>query len=299
LGKVDGFTSFGELRFIWQRSFVENQLTGDDYPFAESPFWQQVVREAYGGFDQINKEYMVELKQKVDRLRYIPQLARPQTRTPAFTKNFQEFSSYLVSLYSAMQKVSGCELIVDSSKDPSYGYILNAIPEFEVYVLHLVRDSRAVAHSWQRQKVRPEIHWQKEYMPRFSIFHSAKMWNNGNLACEGFRMINKHYLFMRYEDFTRSPYPLLRQALDFFGYPHKSLDFLADNRFTPAGAPSVSGNPLRFQKDEIVIKPDAEWSKKMPKSQQALVSILTSPLMIGYGYFLNVPGRKSLLHQIS
>lgn len=298
LGKIDGFTSFGELRWIWQRSFRENQLTGDDLPFKESPFWNEVVQQAFGGFDKIDPEYLITLKEKVDRLRYIPQLARPQWRTEKFLKNFNELSSYLVPLYSAIQNVSGCELIIDSSKDPSYGYILNAIPEFEVYILHLVRDSRAVAHSWQRKKVRPEIHWKQQYMPQFGIFRSSRVWNNSNLACEGFRFINDRYMFMRYEDFTKAPFKHTRDMLDFFGYQDKSLDFLSDNKFQPSGAPSVSGNPLRFQKDEITIKSDAEWSKKMPMSQQALVSVLTSPLMAGYGYFLSIPGRKSLLHKI-
>ena len=56
LGKIDGFTSFGELRWIWQRSFRENQLTGDDLPFKESPFWNEVVQQAFGGFDKIDPE---------------------------------------------------------------------------------------------------------------------------------------------------------------------------------------------------------------------------------------------------
>ncbi len=299
LGKIAGFTSFGELRFIWYRSFSQNQLTGDDHPFKESPFWNEVVQEAYGGFDKIDPDYMMELRRKVDRFRYIPQLARPKSRTESFIKDFSEYSSYLVPLYSAMQKVSGCELIIDSSKDSPYGYILNAIPEFDVHVLHLVRDSRAVAYSWQRKKVRPEIHWEEQYMPQFSILRSSRLWNNSNLACEGFRFINKKYAFMRYEDFTKAPFEITRKALDFFGFQDKAIDFLSENKFQPVVSPSVSGNPLRFQKDEVVIKSDIEWSKNMPKSQQLMIAALTSPLMAGYGYLLNLPGRKSILHRIN
>ena len=59
-------------------------------------------------------------------------------------------------LYSSIMARTGCSVIVDSSKFASYGHLLASNPAFDVRVIHLVRDSRAVAHSWQRRKRRTQ-----------------------------------------------------------------------------------------------------------------------------------------------
>ena len=48
-------------------------------------------------------------------------------------------------------------------------------------LVHLVRDSRAVASPGQRERVRPEIRGGKAYMARFNAITASKIWLTSNL----------------------------------------------------------------------------------------------------------------------
>ena len=58
------------------------------------------------------------------------------------------------------------------------------------------------------------------------------------------------------------------------------LDSLVDNTLERH---TVSGNPMRFQK-EIKIKADMEWEAKMNISDRRLVTLMTYPMLLRYGY---------------
>src|SRR5207247_7429001 len=92
--------------------------------------------------------------------------------------------SDLVPLYRAMQEVSGARYLVDASKDPQHAYILRSNPAFDVRMVHLIRDSRAVAYSWRRVRERPEIFWELRLMPRYPAVRTAFAWSATNAGSE-------------------------------------------------------------------------------------------------------------------
>src|ERR1019366_1995765 len=55
-------------------------------------------------------------------------------------------------LYRAIRQVAGKSVVVDSSREASQALVLARIPDIDLKVLHLVRDSRAVAFSYLRRK---------------------------------------------------------------------------------------------------------------------------------------------------
>src|SRR5690242_10887667 len=67
LGQINGFYSTGELRFIWERGFGQNQLCGCGKPFRECDFWTEVVKEGFGGFESINHARIEELREPSER----------------------------------------------------------------------------------------------------------------------------------------------------------------------------------------------------------------------------------------
>ena len=69
LGQLDGFCAAGELRHLWSRGFVENQLCGCRQPLRDCAFWQAVVGEAYGGFTRLDAAALAALAQRVNRTR--------------------------------------------------------------------------------------------------------------------------------------------------------------------------------------------------------------------------------------
>src|SRR5439155_14642762 len=74
----------------------------------------------------------------------------PRLRWPSYQRRLTEHATALGNLNAAIADVSGCSVIVDSSKLPTYAFVLKKVPGLEVHIVHLVRDSRATAFSWQR-----------------------------------------------------------------------------------------------------------------------------------------------------
>lgn len=290
VSQADGFFSVGELRYVWTRNFQENQLCASGEPFRESPFWQKVVEEAYGGFDQIDAAYVESLREKVERLRYQPRIWLDQKGIKTLTEDYQatlrEYQGYLGKLYQAIQKVSNCDYILDSSKNSPHAYMLHTMDDVDLYVLHLIRDSRAFAYSWQRKKVRPEIHWKTEYMAQFPISLSIRRWNSENVLVAMLDSIGAPYKRLRYEDFAHDPQSGLDVIWDLLGLTQYKLQDLLD-RYQHDDKPnySVSGNPIRFgERKEIKIRLDEEWQENMPFRQKLFMTLGTLPLLLWYRY---------------
>lgn len=284
LGQVDGVFSVGELRHIWSRSFGEDQLCGCGVPFSRCDFWSRVVRDALGGFEAVDVAGIKRLKAKVDRARFIPFLGIRRPMSARFDQRLSEYAGLLGRLYRGIQTASGCELIVDSTKDPSYGFVLSRVDEVDLSVVHLVRDSRAVAYSWKRKKVRPEIHWTEEYMPRYSITKSAAEWTALNFLTSQLKRVTK-YRLIRYEDLVDDPQGTIAELLMFAGHHAPPASGVGGGESIEFGANhTVSGNPIRFKRGPITIAADTEWRNNLGAREYALTTALTWPLLATYGY---------------
>src|SRR5262249_2977788 len=146
LGGIPGFASFGEMRHVWDRGFRGNQLCGCGVPFRECPFWTEVAREAFGGFDAVRAESVSRTKRAVAAFWNLPRIAgRGRWSSAGYRRRLEEYRDALSRLYRAMQRVSGARFLVDSTKDPQHAFVLSGIRGFDVRFVHLVRDSRAVA----------------------------------------------------------------------------------------------------------------------------------------------------------
>ena len=283
LGQVEGFHSAGEVRHVWARGFVGNQLCGCRRPFRDCPFWSEVVQTGFGGFDQVDGREVRALQRTVDHVWHIPGIAW-NVGARRFRTDLVNYLGHLGALYRAMREVSGARVIIDSSKGASHAFLLRSLPGVRVWVIHMVRDSRAVAHSWQRTKVRPEIHWRREHMPRLSPVRSSMEWDALNLAVHATRFAGMPYVLLRYEDFVREPRRTVERLLGWLGRAGAALDFLDDGRFHVGESHTVSGNPARFEGPEILLRPDVEWESEMGWGDRLLVTSLTMPLLARYGY---------------
>lgn len=283
LGQVNGFFSLGEVYHIWERSFVENQLCGCGKPFKECEFWQAVAEEAFGGFDQVDAQQILKLQRSVARIRYTPQLLFPKLRSQRFSSLLEQYIEILGRLYEAIAKISGCEVLIDSSKAPPHAFVLSQIPNIDLSVIHLVRDPRAVVYSWQRKKRRPEIYWKEEYMPRPSILKAIAEWTLSNWLIDLLQNKVSSYTLVRYEALAERPKTVVGKILERSDINFSDLNFfIDDHRLKLKTDHTVSGNPIRFKQGEIEIRPDREWIEKMSSSKKWLVGTLTYPLFIRY-----------------
>ncbi len=286
LGESRAYFSAGELCHFWRHAFLENLLCACGKSFRECEFWNAVVARSFGGWEAVDAQAIKELWLSMSRLRYFPRMALPGLRqSPVFQERFKILSPIWENLYSSIQQVSGAQVVIDASKWPVSVFTLNALPGIDLYIVHLVRDSRAVAYSAQRKKVQPEVTSGKRCTPVLSPLRSAIFWNTTNWVAEQLRQITPRYLFLRYEDFVKRPQETLLRVAEFV-QEAVDLDFFIDSHTVLLGVNhTVAGNPHRFNFGKTRITLDTEWKDGMPQGDRRLVTALTFPLLRRYGYW--------------
>jgi hypothetical protein len=297
LGQVDGFFSVGEIYYMWDDNLIGNRLCGCGNPFRECEVWRGIMDEAYGGMELVDANEMVRLRKSGARTRHIPLLMMPQGES-LFKSRLGSYLDNLERLYQGISSSTGSSVVVDSSKLVLYGYLLGMLPSIDLYVVHLVRDSRAVTYSWMRSKFQPDI---DIFMPRYSPAYSALLWNATNLAVESlWRDSPERYMRLRYEDFIARPKGSVAHMLELVGESNPELPFVDDHRVDLGVNHTVSGNPGRFKTGVIELRPDEEWRAKIKRPHRKIVTALTFPLLLKYGYLGKrpAPGKSVLGHSL-
>jgi len=302
LGELPDVCPVGELVHLWQRGVLAGERCGCGTPFHECPFWQRVGAIAFGGWQNVDVDRFITLRRKVDRNRFIPVLAS-SSASPTFRRALGEYLSVYLRVYAAAADASGCRIVVDSSKHASLAFCLRWCDDLDLRVLHVVRDSRAVAYSWTKQVRRPDVAVSgsdgpadrrsgtvHNYMETYPPASSALRWNIQNGALQALASKGIPTSLVRYEDVIRDPERLLREVATFAGIHlgDTSLRFLGGDsagRHADLGiAHTVSGNRLRFATGRIPIRQDDAWQAAMPTGQRRAVTALTFPLLGRYGY---------------
>ena len=288
LGELPGVCSAGEVVHLWQRGVFDGERCGCGEPFGSCPFWREVGRVAFGGWTEVDVRRITELRCRVDRSRFIPLLAAPVLR-PSVRRELDEYLGYYQRIYSAIAEISERPTVVDSSKHASLAFCLRWQAQLDLRVVHVVRDSRAVAFSWTRRVSRPESS-SATYMTTYSPSTTAGLWNAQNGALALLAIEGVPTLRVRYEDLVIAPSATLARVADFAGIAAGSaqLGFLgsdADARWADLhAAHTASGNPMRFTTGKIAIRMDDRWRTAMPAPARRTVTALTLPLLARYGY---------------
>jgi hypothetical protein len=282
LNEMPDFSAAGELRYIWERGFIDNRLCGCGKPFHDCEFWGAVIERAYGGFENVDAARLVSASHRFDRTRRMPELIIRQHR-PSRPAEFRYYLDHLARLYDAIQQIAGCRVIVDSSKFPSYAAVLALLPTIRLDILHLVRDPRAAAYSWQRRKPQPDSN-KSTYMPQHSPLNSSLLWLGWNSISELCWGGKANYLRVRYEDFVRHPRAVIRTIVSLAGAYDSEPLFQDEHTAIVVKNHTVSGNPVRFATGLVDVQLDSEWESRMSFHSRALVEGLTWPLLLHYRY---------------
>ena len=119
-------------------------------------------------------------------------------------------------LYRAIQSVSNSRVVVDTSKEPAYGYALGMVPGVDLRVLHLIRDPRAAAYSWSKKKRQPDSA-EREFMHQKTPAQSASSGMRGTPPSRPSGAMPARYLRLRYEDFVADPRRSFEEILELAG----------------------------------------------------------------------------------
>lgn len=172
------------------------------------------------------------------------------------------------AIFEELAHRTGEHVIIDSSKSVNRLRGLFTMPRdrFDVRVIHLVRDGRAVAYSNTR-KGRPFPDW-------------IKQWRQQNREVEATSEITDRYMRVRYEDLVADPQAFVRQLLEFLDVKtpeNVSLDWTEREKH------NMGGNRMRRRKD-AVIAPDNEYLTGLSDRQWRQAGRIAGDLLRRYGY---------------
>lgn len=290
LGSVPGFFAAGELRYLWDRGMTQNRLCGCGVGFRECLLWRSVLKEALGEGEKVDAAGAARQQWALCRARRVPATLLGRHR-PFDGRNPDRaaHAERLGQLYQAVARVTASRIVVDSSKLPTYAHLLGSAECIDLHVVHLVRDPRAAAHSWMREKSQPD-RGAPGSMQRQGPVKSSMLWGVWNATTECLlKDAPERYLRLHYEDFAREPEQAVDRILAMLGEPVTASPFRGGNEIDLATNHSVAGNPDRLRSGTVVVRPDTEWLEAMSRREWAVVTTLTAPLLMRHGYSL---GRR-------
>jgi hypothetical protein len=294
LARRHGLVAVGELHGVWQ-AIKTNELCSCGLAFHECEFWQAVGRVAYGGWDQIDLPSVLAWNDALTRHRYFYRVVSPwgSARSRA---QIERYSRVLRILYDAIAEVAGCRVILDSSKDPPYAFLLREIDSIDLSVLHLVRDSRGVAYSWGKTTVeRPEYRdhptLSGTFMNTRGPARAAVEWCVKNGLFDVLKHLGISRTLVRYEVLASEPaatldeivrrLPVILEDREPYSAVQRSE---AKREHSDTEIHMVGGNRVRFSRGIVSIQLDDEWRRRMDRRRRVVVGAISFPFLARYGY---------------
>lgn len=284
LGEFPGYVTVGELREGWLRGCRENRLCGCGVPFLSCAFWSEVGLRAFGGWGAVPVAELLHAWRRYDRPWMVPLLAvAGRSPRPGALDSLIEA---LTDLYAAVREVSGARVIVDSSKLPSYAFLLRLVPGLDVRMVHLVRDPRGVAFSWMKHLTRPDGVGRTDQMLRFGPLSAAIRYDIYNAQAHLGQGLGIPYLRVRYEDLVADLHGSLRRIVAFMGDPVEAPMplSLSTSEAELGVAHTVDGNPMRFARGSVSVRSDDAWKVQLQPGARRLVTVATLPFLSLYRY---------------
>ena len=290
LGEAPGFAGAGEIRWLWQRGVQEQRPCACGLPPAECPVWGPVVSRTLASADPDGATdpdralsrilaAQTEVASLPNRLRVLRSASSPTTSWPAL----DVVRRAIGTACEAFADSAGARVVVDTSKRPHDAAVVAALSGLDHYVLHVVRDPRAVAYSWRREKSFTVAGVTRTMGTRRPA-SSARRWTSNALGAEVLRrqVPADRWMRLRYEDFCAAPAETYRDIMGLLGEEAPS-PFEGDSvRLSPGHI--VAGNPSRFTVGSVRLRVDDEWRRGMSARDQRLVGWSTYPLRLRYGY---------------
>lgn len=158
-------------------------------------------------------------------------------------------------VYTLLFELKDCDIIVDSSKDESHLLALYDKVDFDVKVIHLKRDIRAVTSS--------KLKWiskrNKRQGNKFKILIHSKL--KDFRQKDVFKKIDDNdKISIVYEDLSRNPQLIIDQITRKFNLEKITVPEYME----PRGEHAIAGTPNRFKKRKIQY--DDSWEKESKKN---------------------------------
>jgi hypothetical protein len=273
LGEVPGFFAAGELIYL-SRTIALRDSCGCGEALTDCGTWTRILESAFAREDDailgLGFENWWLATHNLPRLMLADRRGDP---------DLERFRNALAAVCRAIAATTGAGVVVETSKRPTFGWLLRDAPGLDVYAVHLVRDPRATAYSWQRANL---------WATPAGVGAAWTGWH----AAISLQWMRRHdrYLPVRYEDFVRAPRRVLLDVLALVGESGSTLPFVDDHTLRLHPNHTVQANENRFRTGDVPVRADEAWRRQLPP-RAALAAMATSwPLRLKWGYRLG--GRR-------
>lgn len=290
LGEVPSVVSAGEVRWLWRRGVLDQRPCGCGEPPARCTQWSPVLEHVFagrcgpgGGPETVLKEVLDaqrEVAARRNRLRVLRSASTTTTTWPSLSV----LRAVTAEAVGSLACTTGSDLVVDTSKRAQDAAVLAGSRSVDHFVLHLVRDPRAVAYSWGRAKSSTTDPDARKMGTRGPV-SSASRWMENAIGAELLRrrLPADRWMDLRYEDFVAAPAATIAAVLGFVGIDRQAPFISADTVILGANH-IVAGNPSRFRTGEVRIREDDEWMRRMAPRDRLWVDAIVLPLLARYRY---------------
>ncbi len=273
LGTHPDIASLGELHWLPAYVTQDRRIYDPDHelvctcmhPVADCLFWSEVARCLNVQMDALRLRVPFTRTQKRILTRY-PGVFRRRFIQRA-TAGHQVADDNL-ALIDCLFRVSGCSVLVDSSKSTYRFRLIHDIRPAHTRGLILTRDYRAVVHSKMKRG--------------HSLEAAAKGWltKMREIAALTGDLPNNHVHRLRYEDLCRDPVSELARLCEFLGLA-----------FTPvmlerpvAGTHHIGGSPSKFDRTRTTISMDTTYKNAFSAIELARLADLVGDSAAEWGY---------------
>jgi Sulfotransferase family len=288
LGEIEGFSCTGELRWLWERGVVQQRPCGCGKPPIDCPVWAPVVARTSSNWAPGKPHWtlhsLIASQHEIAALRNRARVLRSVSGRHPHWEPLDRVRTAIGAACECFAEVTQARVVIDTSKRPHDAAVLAGVDGVEHYVVHIVRDPRAVVHSWRRAKTFT-VGGKTRTMRARRMPSSIRRWIAN---CVGSELLRRRippsrWLDIRYEDFARDPRAAVDRILGLLD-EHGRAPFETDDTVLLHTNHMVAGNPSRFTIGSVKIRPDEAWRTQMPRRDQTLVAVATKPLMLRYGY---------------
>ncbi|KAA0909968.1 sulfotransferase [Aquicoccus porphyridii] len=189
--------------------------------------------------------------------------------SPRKTSSFSEdeWARQNYNAYFSIAKTAGVSVIVDASKQPRRLEVLLKEKKINIRVIYLVRDARAIVHSYERK-----------YKSLWRGFRQIERLDRRARSVKR-RFSDVPWMTLRYEDMTGDLDGTVRKISDFCETTFQ------DGMLRPNtdGFNGVGGNRMR-DKPVKKIETDMTWKREMATWKKLLVGLLMQGYQVRLGY---------------
>jgi len=245
----------------------------------ECPFWVSVVSQLNDkGYTDLN--ILQKQKREIENRSFFWNYIKGNANKDLVA----EYNQYNINLFEEIFRVSGADVIVDSSKSAPRAFYLSLLNDYDVYIFHTVRDPRGMAWSKKKGFKKDPAKGITHDIPPQPITKTIRSWlGNSILALRVKQHTNANYMLINYDRLNQETDTVLQEASNMTGVDFSDVVEIIRKNEELRTFHVVAGNRVRAT-GKIKLKYDNSWKGNLGFFQSALITLSTFPLLKKFGF---------------